>query len=140
MPMVNVIAEIGINFGGDINVAKNLILQASRSGCWGVKFQFRNIDNFYFVDNEIGDAIIRSEITKNHLTFSQIYELQNYSNELGLEFGMSFFRKEDLDFYLMNTDDPDFFKVPSAECMNTMLVDALLQRGKNVLIRLGGTK
>ena len=59
--MVNIIAEIGINFGGDINVARNLILQASRSGCWGVKFQFRNVDTFYFVDNEIGDAIIKSE-------------------------------------------------------------------------------
>ena len=138
--MVNVIAEIGINFGGNIKVARNLILQASRSGCWGVKFQFRNVDTFYFVDNEIGDAIIKSEITKNHLTFSQIDELHGYSNELGLEFGMSFFRKEDLSFYLNNTGDPDFYKVPSAECMNTSLVDALLQRGKKVLISTGGHK
>ena len=138
--MVNIIAEIGINFGGDINVARNLILQASRSGCWGVKFQFRNVDTFYFVDNEIGDAIIKNEITQNHLTFSQIDELQCYSNGLGLKFGMSFFRKEDLSFYLKNTGDPDFYKVPSAECMNTSLVDALLQRGKKVLISTGGHK
>ena len=138
--MVNVIAEIGINFGGDIKIAKSLILQASRSGCWGVKFQFRNVDTFYFTDNEIGDAIIKSEITKNHLTFSQINDLHGYSKDLGLEFGMSFFRKEDLSFYLNNTGDPDFYKVPSAECMNTALVDALLQRGKKVLISTGGHK
>ena len=136
--MVNVIAEIGINFGGDLNVAKDLILQASRSGCWGVKFQFRDVDTFYFVDNEIGDAIIRSEITKNHLTFAQIDELHSYSNDLGLQFGMSFFRNEDLDLYLLNINDPDFYKVPSAECTNLTLVDALVQRGKTVLVSTGG--
>jgi sialic acid synthase SpsE/sugar phosphate isomerase/epimerase len=136
--MTNVIAEIGINFGGNIDVAKDLILKASRAGCWGVKFQFRNIENFYFVDNEIGDAIVRSEIKKNNLTFNQISILHKYTNSLGLEFGMSFFRKEDLDFYLSHISDPDFYKVPSAECMNADLVDALLDLNKKVLISTGG--
>lgn len=136
--MANVIAEIGINFGGNLEIAKDLILQASRAGCWGVKFQFRNIETFYFVDNEIGDAIVRSEILKNNLEFSQILDLQEYANDLGLEFGMSFFRTEDLDFYLSHIGDPDFYKVPSAECMNSILVDAILKREKRVLISTGG--
>ena len=136
--MANVIAEIGINFGGNIDIAKDLILQASRAGCWGVKFQFRNIKTFYFVDNEIGDAMVRSEIQKNNLTFNQISILQKHANSLGLEFGMSFFREEDLGFYLSHIGDPDFYKVPSAECMNALLVDALLQRHKTVLISTGG--
>jgi N-acetylneuraminate synthase len=136
--MANVIAEIGINFGGNIDIAKDLILQAARAGCWGVKFQFRNIETFYFVDNEIGDAMVRSEIQKNNLTFNQISILQKHANSLGLEFGMSFFREEDLGFYLSNIGDPDFYKVPSAECMNAILVDALLQRNKTLLISIGG--
>ena len=136
--MANVIAEIGINFGGNIDIAKDLILQAARAGCWGVKFQFRNIETFYFVDNEIGDAMVRSEIQKNNLTFNQISILQKHANSLGLEFGMSFFREEDLGFYLSHIGDPDFYKVPSAECMNAILVDALLQRNKTVLISTGG--
>ena len=136
--MANVIAEIGINFGGNFDVAKDLILQASRAGCWGVKFQFRNISNFYFEDNEIGDAMVRGEIEKNYLTFSQILTLQKHANDLGLKFGMSFFRKEDVIFYLSQIGDPDFYKVPSAECMNAMLVDSLLQRNKKVLISTGG--
>ena len=136
--MANVIAEIGINFGGHIDVAKDLILQASRAGCWGVKFQFRNIETFYLVDNEIGDAIVRTEIEKNHLSFNMITNLQEYTNSLGLKFGMSFFREEDLDFYLSHIGDPDFYKVPSAECMNISLVDALLERNKKLLISTGG--
>lgn len=136
--MANVIAEIGINFGGNIDTAKDLILQASRAGCWGVKFQYRNTETFYFEDNEIGDAIVRSEIQKNNLTFSQISNLQKYTNSLGLEFGMSFFREEDLGFYLSHISGPDFYKVPSAECMNAILVDAILQQNKTVLISTGG--
>ena len=136
--MANVIAEIGINFGGNVDVAKDLILQASRAGCWGVKFQYRNIENFYFVGNEIGDAIVRSEIEKNNLTFHQITALQEYANSIGLQFGMSFFRTQDLDFYLSHIGDPDFYKIPSAECMNAILVDALLERHKKVLISTGG--
>jgi len=42
-----IIAEIGINHNGDINIAKNLILLAKSSGCDAVKFQKRTIDIVY---------------------------------------------------------------------------------------------
>jgi N-acetylneuraminate synthase len=46
-PIVKIIAEIGINHNGDINVAKNLILLAKSCGCDAVKFQKRTIDIVY---------------------------------------------------------------------------------------------
>jgi N-acetylneuraminate synthase len=46
-PVVKIIAEIGINHNGDINVAKNLILIAKKCGCDVVKFQKRTIDIVY---------------------------------------------------------------------------------------------
>ena len=136
--MIKVIAEIGINFGGDIDVAKHLISQASQSGCWGVKFQFRNPETFYYSDNEIGDAIVRNEILKNHLSYAQISELQDYSSSLGLKFGMSFFRESDLSLYLENVKEADFYKVPSAECTNMSLIDSLIKREKVLIISTGG--
>ena len=39
-----IIAEIGINHNGDINIAKNLITIASTAGCNYVKIQKRNPD------------------------------------------------------------------------------------------------
>ena len=45
-----IIAEIGINHNGDINLAKKLIDVASESGCDAVKFQKRNIDVVYSKD------------------------------------------------------------------------------------------
>src|SRR5208282_6208108 len=42
-----VIAEIGINHNGDIDIAKKLINVASGAGCDAVKFQKRTIDVVY---------------------------------------------------------------------------------------------
>ena len=42
--MVKIIAEIGINHNGDINIAKELIKVAKEAGCDAVKFQKRNPD------------------------------------------------------------------------------------------------
>ena len=42
-----IIAEIGINHNGDINIAKKLIDVAVKSGCDAVKFQKRTIDVVY---------------------------------------------------------------------------------------------
>ncbi len=39
-----IIAEIGINHNGDLNIAKKLIDVAKKAGCDAVKFQKRNPD------------------------------------------------------------------------------------------------
>lgn len=44
---IKIIAEIGINHNGDLDVAKKLILMAKDSGCDAVKFQKRTIDIVY---------------------------------------------------------------------------------------------
>lgn len=45
-----IIAEIGINHNGDIEIAKNLINMAKECGCDAVKFQKRTIDIVYTKD------------------------------------------------------------------------------------------
>ncbi len=47
MKKVYIIAEIGINHNGDLNIARQLIDSAVRSGCDAVKFQKRTIDVVY---------------------------------------------------------------------------------------------
>lgn len=42
-----IIAEIGINHNGDIDLCKKLIIMAKKAGCDAVKFQKRNIDKVY---------------------------------------------------------------------------------------------
>ena len=47
MKKIYLIAEIGINHNGDINLAKKLIDLAVNSGFDAVKFQKRTIENVY---------------------------------------------------------------------------------------------
>src|SRR5271157_5659936 len=42
-----IVAEIGINHNGDINIAKKLIDLAAFAGCDAVKFQKRTVDVVY---------------------------------------------------------------------------------------------
>ena len=44
---VKIIAEIGINHNGDMNIVKKLIDLANSAGCDAVKFQKRNIEKVY---------------------------------------------------------------------------------------------
>ena len=56
-----VICELGINHNGSSKICKRLIHQAHESGSWGVKFQYRNIKNYFFNasnTSEIGKEII----------------------------------------------------------------------------------
>ena len=45
--LVFIIAEIGINHNGNLDIAKKLIDTAKESGCDAVKFQKRTIDLVY---------------------------------------------------------------------------------------------
>ena len=47
MSKTYVIAEIGINHNGDIDLAKQLIEKAKQSDCDAVKFQKRDVDVVY---------------------------------------------------------------------------------------------
>ena len=42
-----IVAEIGINHNGDINICKELIDVAKSSGCDAIKLQKRDIDKVY---------------------------------------------------------------------------------------------
>ena len=45
--MTYIISEIGINHNGDMELAKELIIQSKDSGCDAVKFQKRDIESVY---------------------------------------------------------------------------------------------
>ncbi len=80
--MVFIVAEIGINHNGDLNIAKKLIDMAVECGCDAVKFQKRTIEKVY--PKETLDGIRESPWGT---TFREQKE--------GLEFSMNDFKKLD---------------------------------------------
>lgn len=89
------IAEIGINHNGDLNLAKQMILAASDAGFDAVKFQKRTIDKVY--SKELLDSPRESpwgttqRAQKEGLEFSaEAYgEIDRYCKELGIAWSAS---------------------------------------------------
>ena len=74
--MTKVIAEIGINHDGSYEIAEKLINSAKKSGAWGVKFQYRNLENSYHKkSDEIGDASLKDEIKRAYISPKSILKL-----------------------------------------------------------------
>ena len=133
-----VIAEIGINHDGDMGKARELIQAAKDSGCYGIKFQYRNLDNAYAKNaNEIGDEIILTQIKRTYLDSDKILELRNFAKSIGIQAGISFFTVEDLEDFDFELANFDFYKIPSAELTNISLIKKLLDTGKSVYISVG---
>jgi len=136
--MIKIIAEIGINHNGDVARALALISAAAESGVWGIKFQYRNLDNAYAGEaKEIGDEMLSQEIKRNYLSPVSIISLVKKAHELNIHAGISFFDEMDVDDFLDSIDMFDFFKAPSVELCNRGLINKMLAFGKPVFISLG---
>lgn len=135
---ISIIAEIGINHGGEYSTALDLIRAAADNGCHGVKFQYRNLGNAYADGaRQIGDEILLKEITKNYLSPKDIVALAGQAKAMGIEAGISFFDETDIADFGMEIATFDFFKAPSVELNNTGLINSMLRHGKPVYISLG---
>lgn len=86
-----IIAEIGINHNGDLNIAKQLIDMAKKAGCDAVKFQKRTLDIVY--TKEMLDAYRESpwgttqRAQKEGLEFGKVEydEFDRYCKQVGIE-------------------------------------------------------
>ena len=132
------IAEIGINHNGNFEVAQKLIKSAFDSGADAIKFQYRNLSRAYgFTSNEIGDEILKIEITKNSLKVEEIIELYRYAKGFNLDVGISFFDAFDIKDFNGFIDKFDFFKIPSVELTNINLIESFYKYNKPILISTG---
>lgn len=135
---IKVIAEIGINHDGDFDKAKKLIDSSKASEVWGVKFQYRNLNRSYHGQSkEIGDESLKHEIKKVYLSPPKILELTKYAKDKGLKVGISFFIKEDVLDFNERISEFDFYKIPSVELSNLVLIDHLMKKEKLVLLSTG---
>nr|MBC8197721.1 N-acetylneuraminate synthase family protein [Candidatus Neomarinimicrobiota bacterium] len=116
-----IIAEIGINHQGDIDIAKKLILQAKECGADAVKFQKRSISRILTKEGLEAPYDNRNSFGKTYgehkhaleLSEHDYVELKEFTDKNGLYFSASGWDEESIDF-LLSIDVP-FFKMASAD-------------------------
>jgi len=138
-----IIAEIGINHQGNIDIAKKLILQAKGSGADAVKFQKRSISRIltkeglempYENRNSFGKTYGEHK-KKLELTEDEYRELKLFTDNQGLYFSASGWDEESIDF-LLDIDVP-FFKMASADLSNFPLLKHTAKTGKPMILSTG---
>jgi N-acetylneuraminate synthase len=140
--MTEVVAEIGINHNGNIEIAKKLIDVAHTAGCDYVKFQKRTIENVYTQEelntkrespwgNTFGDQ-------KRGLEFNgdQYIEISKYCENKGIGWFASPWDLDSLDL-LYSISGWKFIKIPSPLLTNTELLATCAVLPKQVILSTG---
>lgn len=136
-----VIAEIGINHNGDMDLAKRLIAVASAAGCNAVKFQKRTVDVVYTPEElakprESPFGSTNGDL-KRALEFSidEYQEIDAYCKSLDIPWMVSCWDAESL--ALMRPFDLPAYKIASALLTDDALLLKTRAMGKPVILSTG---
>jgi sialic acid synthase SpsE len=135
-----VIAEIGINHGGSLEVAKNMVSLAAKAGAECVKHQT------HFVEDEMteeaksifppnADVSIWEVMARCALSAADEMMLKAHAESLGLIYLSTPFSRKAADF--LNEIDIPAFKIGSGEADNLPLIRHIAKFGKPVIMSTG---
>ena len=142
MKKTYIIAEIGINHNGDLDIAKRLIDIAALSGCDAVKFQKRNPDvcvpehqKNVMRDTPWGTMTYLEYKYKVEFEKIEYDKIDSYCKEKGIAWSASPWDLDSLNF--LNQYNLPFIKLPSAMLTNYPLIEACAKSGKKVILSTG---
>ncbi len=138
-----IIAEIGNNHNGDMDIARELLRKAAEAGVDAVKFQSKNIETAFPKDlldkpytgpNSFG-ATYREHKYALELTEEQMRELRDLSESLGLIFFSTPFDVVSVD--MLERLNVPLYKISSFHLTDSALIERVCQTGKPILISCG---
>lgn len=128
-----IVAEIGWNFLGDINLAKKMILSAKKSGADAVKFQIWNPKNLK--EGSWNNDGRRRLYEKSFLDKKKYKLLYYFSKKNKINCFASVWSIEDLK--VLSSVSKEIVKIPSPEAYNLSLIGEALKVFKNVVLSVG---
>ena len=136
-----VIADVGINHNGDLDIAKQLIDGAVKAGCDAVKFQKRTIEKVYSQDDLNKERQSpwgnTNRDQKNGIEFGkeEYDEINAYCQEKGIDWFASAWDIESQDF--LKEYDLKYNKVASAMLTHRELLEKIASEKKHSFISTG---
>ena len=136
-----IIAEIGINHNGNIDLAKRLISVAVAAGCDAVKFQKRTIDVVYTEkelatprENPFGST---NGDLKRGLEFGELdyAEIAEFCKQVKIDWFVSPWDEASVDFVQMF--NPPVYKIASASLTDDHLLQHIRRTGKPLIVSTG---
>lgn len=144
MKQTLIIAEAGVNHNGNLNIAKNLALEAKHCGADIIKFQTAKLNSLVskfahmaeYQEKNIGKKMSQYEmLEKLLLTYDEFYELASYCKEIDIQFLSTPFDLDSIDF--LETIGCDLWKIPSGEITNLPYLERIAKTHKQVILSTG---
>ena len=139
--MIYIIAEIGINHNGDINLCKNLIDVAKDAGCNAVKFQKRTIDTVYsqkFLDQQRESPWGKTQREQKiglELNEQDYCEINRYCKEVNIDWFASAWDLESQHFLRQFCTPMN--KVASAMLVDKIFLESVAEEKKHTFVSTG---
>jgi sialic acid synthase SpsE len=130
---IQIVAEIGWNFLGDLDLACEMISSASESGADYVKFQFWNENNLK--EGEWDNDGRREIYKKAQLTIEKYNKLRDFAQSKKIQCFTSVFSLPDMNIIHSNGDQ--IIKIPSHEAYNIQMIEEALSKFDKVLLSVG---
>lgn len=136
-----IIAEIGINHNGSVELAKKHIDLAIKAGCDAVKFQKRTVDIVYTKEELAKERKSVFGNTNGDLKrglefgYEEYSEIDKYCKEKGIIWFASCWDEDSVDF--IDQFDVPCYKIASASLTDDNLLSHTKSKGKPVLLSTG---
>jgi len=143
-----IIAELGSNHNGDMNLAKKLILEAQSAGADCVKFQSwtknsvfsrHTYDKNYFLKDDYRqreDFSLEEIVEKFSISEKQLLEMKIFCDEVGIDCTSTPFSPKEADFLVEQMESP-FIKVASMDCNNYPFLSYLAKKNLPIILSTG---
>lgn len=143
-----IIAEIGANHNGDMELAKKLIFEAKEAGADCVKFQSWSKDsifsqkvykdNFFLKDDYRNrtDYTLEQIVDEFSISGEELIQMKKYADELGIDCASTPFSKDEVDF-LVEYIKPPFIKIASMDLNNYPFLEYVAKKGLPVVMSTG---
>lgn len=142
--MVYIIAEIGCNHNGQIDLAKKMVDVAINCGVDAVKFQTFKAENLVskvapkadYQKEATGSEETQLEMAKKlELSFEEYLDITKYCLSKGIDVFSTPFDDESLNFLI--STNMEIFKIPSGEITNLPYLEKIGKLNKKVIISTG---
>lgn len=125
-----VVAEVGINHGGNVEIAKRLIAAAAKSGAEAVKFQTYRTEKRVTRDSPIFDILKKCELGE-----AAHRELARTARDAGIHFFSTPFDPESVE--LLESLDVPAYKIASFDIVNLSLIRSAAAKGRPLIVSRG---
>lgn len=143
-----IIAELGSNHNGDMELARRLILSAKNAGCHCVKFQSWTKDSIfaqkvyeenYFLKDDYrsrSDFTLEEIVEKFSISEQELVTMRDFCKEVAIDFASTPFSRREVDV-LVDVLEAPFIKVASMDLNNYPFLDYIARKGKPVMLSTG---